>query len=620
MKEGMEGGKQHKNQWKETRNERKPGMEGKRRGGGKGGFGGTEQEEGVRKHLDAMSVGYFRRVSERLSEGFTEEEEKALFVENVLSEVKGQAVLVATDVTGSVTLQHLLPLATTTQVGELLTELGGAAGVDFKGVSCDRCGGHVMESALRQMSRWREQSRQEGEPEIITREEDSGILEAQVLSLSRVVTEEVTTFIRHTHGSFVARTLIHVLGGCLGPAQSNTRTGGKARNISISLTDFEVPSSFGKALKKLSLALVENINACVTNAVASTVLQASLTVCHRKRPKFCKSLLKSVVGYFISHNSAPGVSPLVVFFKDQTCSRLIETVLQLSHKPLLCNLYKNHLKDQLVDLVLHPIANFPVQRFIAAVASYKLFLKVFDQLKEGVEAIMAAGHMGVVIQLAESCVKWEERQGEMLQCLLEAFHCAEPPSRHTSSLPLFLSMRTHDVYYGEQKEEGTAGHSDTPRPMWGICYHGSCLVQALVKFKDTSFLMNSLRALSPSDLLILGTDQSGSHVLQALLTSASDKGRGKMLRKLEGEFVKLACSKYGSRVLEAVWSSATMGQRQAIAQELVSSETLLRSDQFARHIWAKFALTHFAKRRTQWQELQNVQSKKRKMFSDILDS
>lgn len=31
---------------------------------------------------------------------------------------------------------------------------------------------------------------------------------------------------------------------------------------------------------------------------------------------------------------------------------------------------------------------------------------------------MAAGHMGVIVQLAESCAESEERQDELMQCLL----------------------------------------------------------------------------------------------------------------------------------------------------------------------------------------------------------
>ena len=67
-----------------------------------------------------------------------------------------------------------------------------------------------------------------------------------------------------------------------------------------------------------------------------------------------------------------GCSPLLVFLKDQASSHLIETIIQLSHKPLLRDLYKNHLKGHMVDLALHPIANFPIQRLTAASAKYKM--------------------------------------------------------------------------------------------------------------------------------------------------------------------------------------------------------------------------------------------------------
>lgn len=77
-----------------------------------------------------------------------------LFVENVLSEVKGKANLVAMDMTGSLALEKLLSLAPAVQVGEVLAELGGDTGSEFRSVACNQCGGHVMESALRQTHRW----------------------------------------------------------------------------------------------------------------------------------------------------------------------------------------------------------------------------------------------------------------------------------------------------------------------------------------------------------------------------------------------------------------------------------------------------------------------------------
>ncbi|XP_037537460.1 nucleolar protein 9 [Nematolebias whitei] len=589
------------------------GREGKRKDGKEG---PKPQGGGGKMRLDAQSVGYFRRVGDRLSESFEDDEEREMFVGNVLSEVKGKAATVAMDRTGSITLERLLPLSSPQQVGELLLELGGESGSGFKEISCDRCGSHVVESALRQMSRWDAET-QKDSSETSENEESEELLEVQVLSLSQVVRDNVADFIRHVHGSHVVRTLLHVLGGCLGPPRTEAHpAGGKNGRCAPRLTDFEIPTSFWYELKSLTETLMENVNLSVTDAAASTVFQTMLTVCHKKRPKLCKQLLRRTMEYLTGHSAAPGVSPLLVFLKDQNSSHPIETIIQLSHKPLLRDLYKNHLKGHLVDLALHPIANFPIQRLIAASAKYKLFLSLFDELVQGVEAILAAGHMGVIIQLAESCAESGEKQDDIMQCLLDAFHCAEPGSRLVSCLPLFMSLLTYEVYYQCETAEGS---TQTETPLTSICYHGSRLVQALAKFKERSLLLSSLRTLSPADLLTLASDPAGSHALQSLIITSSDKGRGKILKRLEGQLVQMACSRLGSRVLEAMWSSASISQKLSIAQELALCESQLKSDQFARHVWAKFALSHFVHRKAYWQEIQTGESKKRKLFSDILE-
>ncbi|KAF7692421.1 nucleolar protein 9 [Silurus meridionalis] len=612
---------------KGAKSQKKPGEQGQKRmtkkpdqGRKEGGNSSHVGEGGKKKRLDAMSVGYFRRVHERLSEGFTDDEERALFVENVLSEVKGQASLVTTDMTGSLALQKLLSSASPKQVAEVLSELGGETGSELKTVSCDRCGGHVIESGIKQMVKWTEDGHSEeksaaGNEKEEPETENDGMLADQVLNLCRVVRENIAEFIKDPHGSHVLRTLIYVLAGCSAQEQSDTRPAKKQKKAEPELIDFEAPTSFWWDLKYLSESLMENVNVCATNPTASAVLQTLLTVCHRKRPILCKKINKGIMEYLTSLSSAPGVSPLLVFLKDQSCSRLIQTVFQFSHKPLLRDIYKNHLKNQLVPLALHPFANYTIQSFIAASVNFKVFLKVFDELTPGFEAILAAGHMGVIVQLVESCVHREERQAVMLQHLLEAFHCSEPSTRHLCCLPLFLSLLTYEVYYNTEAADGDA----VPQRPLSICYHGSRLVQALARFKDRSILMNSLHSLSTAELLSLGTEQTGSHALQALITLSSDKGKGKILRKLEGLYTQLACSRYGSRLLEAVWSSATLSQRQSIAEQLVPSESQLRSDQFARHVWSKFGLTHFQRRRGAWIELQTGESKKRKMFSDILE-
>ncbi|XDV28345.1 hypothetical protein PO909_031679 [Leuciscus waleckii] len=567
-----------------------------------------------KQRLDGGTVSYFRRVSDRLKEGFTDEEDKGVFVENVLSEVKGKALLVATDMTGSLVLEGLLALASPAQVAEVLEELGGETGSEFTAVACDQCGGHVMESAVRQAHRWTEESSDVTGDE----EEHCGMLEAQVQRVSAVVRENLLAFAQDPYGSHLLRTLMQVLSGCLTREPAGAQKAKKDKRCEVELVDFEIPTSFWWELKHLADRLMENINVFVSNLTACAALQTLLTVCHRKRPKLCNKLSKSIMGYLTSLSSAPGVSPLLVFMKDPSGSHLLQKIFKISQKALLRDVYRNHLRSHLMPLALHPIANFPIQSLIAASAPFKLFLKIFDELMEGFEAILAAGNIAVVVQMVESCVQWEERQGEMLQRLLQAFHCSEPASLQVSCLPLFLSFLTYEVYYKTEPAEGDAVTQASPQA-FSVCYHGSRLVQALAGFKERSVLMNSLHDLCPRDLLTFATDPFGSHALQVMVTLASDKGRGKILRKMEDMYVDLACSMYGSRLLEAVWNSAPISQRKRIADKLVPSESQLRPDRFARHIWAKFGLTSFLKRQGDWMEVQTGESKKRKMFRDILE-
>lgn len=66
------------------------------------------------------------------------------------------------------------------------------------------------------------------------------------------------------------------------------------------------------------------------------------------------------------------------------------------------------------------------------------FLRLFDELIQGVEAILAAGHMGVIVQLAESCAESEEKQDELMQCLLRVSATAMRQSTRGFFLFIYL--------------------------------------------------------------------------------------------------------------------------------------------------------------------------------------
>ncbi|XP_078393828.1 nucleolar protein 9, partial [Cetorhinus maximus] len=123
------------------------------------------------------------------------------------------------------------------------------------------------------------------------------------------------------------------------------------------------------------------------------------------------------------------------------------------------------------------------------------------------------------------------------------------------------------------------------------------------------------------DRVRLACDPAGSHVFDALLTSAtvSDKQRKKVVGKFKGQFAQLACDRHGSRVLDQIWASAPLGMKQTIAQELAGRERELQSDPIGRHVARNLALAHFVKRRREWDEHQAAESKRRKMFAELLE-
>uniref|UniRef100_A0A6I8SA60 Uncharacterized protein n=1 Tax=Xenopus tropicalis TaxID=8364 RepID=A0A6I8SA60_XENTR len=73
-------------------------------------------------------------------------------------------------------------------------------------------------------------------------------------------------------------------------------------------------------------------------------------------------------------------------------------------------------------------------------------------------------------------------------------------------------------------------------------------------------------------------------------------------------FHALACNKYGSRVLDRMWTASTLRKLHQ-----------LQNDPVGHHIARNFALTHFVKRRKYWEERQLGENKRRKMFSEILE-
>lgn len=133
-------------------------------------------------------------------------------VHNVLKEVEAQALALAANRTGSEMLQELLGFSPLKPLCRVLAVLRSS----LRFVACHRCGVHVLESALLQLPRLLGNPVEEEEVE----EEDGkdpplDTLKELVLGLASEVCDDFLFYCGDTHGSFVVRTLLQVLGGTL---------------------------------------------------------------------------------------------------------------------------------------------------------------------------------------------------------------------------------------------------------------------------------------------------------------------------------------------------------------------------------------------------------------------
>ncbi|XP_049624160.1 nucleolar protein 9 [Suncus etruscus] len=577
-------------------------------------------------HLSPESLGYFRRALSALKEAPASGEERELMVRNVLKEVEEQALALALNRTGSEMLQELLRLSPQ----KPLCRVWAALRSNLRLVACHRCGVHVLQTALLQLPRLLGSPTEEVEEEE-GKDASSETLEELVLGLALEVCEDFLFYCGDTHGSFIVRTLLQVLGGTILEVERTRPLGSQAPEAQrapareCKPTDYDVPGTFLSHLQDLCSCFLKDIAVFVTDKISSFCLQVALQILHRKLPQVCAHLCSTVIGYLSSRQSSTDGSPLLVFLRDQTSSRLLEQLLLVLEPPRLQSFFEDHFRGQLQNLAAHPIANFPLQRFLDAVTSPKLLSPVFEELSPALEAVLAQGHPGVVVALVGACRRVGAHQAQVLQLLLEAFHCAEPASRQVACAPLFATLLAYEVYYGLTEDEGAEPSEHqlemaTDQALGDVTVLGSLLLQHLLHFSTPGLVLRSLGALTGTQLLALAQSPAGSHVLDAVLTSPSvtRKQRRRVLKILKGQYVALACSRHGSRVLDAIWNGAALGARIEIAAELGEQNQELIRDPFGHHVARNVALTTFLKRRGAWEQQQGAVAKRRRALDSIL--
>ena len=87
----------------------------------------------------------------------------------------------------------------------------------------------------------------------------------------------------------------------------------------------------------------------------------------------------------------------------------------------------------------------------------------------------------------------------------------------------------------------------------------------------------------------------------------------------QGNYHTLACSKSGSRALDALWQASDIKWKTIIGEELLTKEAALTSNNFGRILSSNYALALLKSKKSDWKSNIENACKKRKLFAGIVE-
>ncbi|CAG2251425.1 NOP9 [Mytilus edulis] len=388
-----------------------------------------------KERVDENTINYYRRVTETLNEGFSTDEDRELFLDNVFNQLEEDGPKVCRLASTSRVLEKLILDAQDKNILQLLK----AFSQDWIVLLSDRFGSHVLQKLICQIPRCLSK---------ISNEEDTEdeTIYTYFLNLCNFLKDNISDARTDVYASHILRVVLQVLGGVNVGEQvvrsRLSRNQDKDGQDEINMDNFSPSDKFKKVLLKFTKVILssETLNMEICSATNNPLIQTVLLVLHKVNDQKCQKYLKKLLcipGLFESNEES-----LPVIAKDEVGSFMVEQILNLCSGEFYTELYKKLFKGKLLLYAVHPVSNFILQRLITNVKEKEHFEEIFGELCGYLEDMLAVNHLGVVTRLAETCHRLGCNQEKLLRSLKAAFHCLEPVERETKVAPLLLSLTT----------------------------------------------------------------------------------------------------------------------------------------------------------------------------------
>ncbi|CAM1330350.1 Uncharacterised protein PB.1153, partial [Pycnogonum litorale] len=489
-------------------------------------------------------------------------------------------------------VENCLKLCSTMKTFQHLDQLMLAFGEDLRLTCKHQYASHVVETVLKCLPTVFQVTNQSG----IDNNDDSVAKTGSnwVIKLSKFVINNAEEFMTDRYASHVVRCVIEILGGHfvqhkIRKQQKNSKNE-KDLHHTTTIDSHLLPEEFKELLVTFTLRIFDlssNFQQWCCDDVVSPVLQTLILVLREGDVKILKKFIKSIMKSTKTNLDDSKSSMLLM---DEKGSYLLETIFTASDLKLKNRLWKKYLEHNIVQLCVHPVSNFVIQRFISSIEDKEMFIAVFEKVSPNFEEIINSGKTGILTAFSDSCLRLSACQGSFVTELMKALNCDDSEDSQKSFVKCLCTFSKYNDNFIVEK----------------VSLHGSVIVQHLLRFNKPIKIIRNIVDMAAEELVRIACDGCGSHIFDAFMksTTVGEKSRNKLIEHLKGNYLQLACDKHGSRSIDCIWSVSSMKYKSAIAEELIVNEDTLNNNLYGKFIVRNFALFHFKRRRKQWMEIQ----------------
>ncbi|KAG5678411.1 hypothetical protein PVAND_008086 [Polypedilum vanderplanki] len=573
--------------------------------------GKTEQiSEDPHLTLDADFNQYLREIMKSVENEVNDDEEKSMIVNNFIEAIpEGVEELVARHGIGSKILEKLIGFSSIANFEKFTKCLKSE--ILFN----DSKATYVLETCLkiatvRALSTYNKESTKNEEKEPAKKKskfiKNSNDIEYNIsqdykvehkvyckefiLRVNKFIINNIESLIKSNQGNHLIRTCLLSFAGILNIKSHDKSTNQvNLKNISNASIDTE----WIEIVCNLAEKVLEwpHFPELAFNERTSTFLQTlNQTLYNLDQQRTLRKLNKSILKKCFENdkdNEEESEGNVIEKLKPFSCKPatfLLESVMQYCDEKQFNKIYTSYFKSYLL-IMCDSNFNFTVQRLIDFTKDKEIFEEIFTQVTSQMSSLLQNGKTGVVLALCMACDRLSFKQGQFIQSILKALEC-ERSQNHIiqciiALMPLHIIEKKTDIE---------------------VNLHGSLILQHILHFNKPIKIVQNLLDMKPQILSDIFCNPKGSRIADAYIDSKfiGEKSREKLIKHMEGMYLKMALSKNGSHVLEKFYQLSSEGQKEIIVKELSERTNQLGSCPSGKIIAHKFHVDVYTRNPNQW--------------------